>query len=711
MGTCGEETKEKEMDENGISKETEEERLLERLREAAAEFTKERTLATKAVSSIVSKDVEGATNNISPTLTNLGRADLPFVLLEWAVDYEIPLGGLFTPKHKRKTIRILQDVRGKVCTGQFVGIMGPSGSGKTSLLNVLAGRVPMGSVISGSIKLNGADRPEKFRAMSTYVLQQEILFPSLTVRETMEIAAFLRLPRKYSRERKREICKGVMTELGLADVADTLVGDARIRGISGGEKKRTNIGVEMISDPVVCFLDEPTSGIDSYQALNVMETLSLLAKNGRVVLSTIHQPRSSIFQMFDQLLLLAKGRVVYFGAAQEAVDYFSMMNFICPEHYNPADFFMDLVSTDNRSAEFLSRSQTRVQLLLQYYSVHSTEESFNCSNNTIADGDGHLAGDSNSSKLDTYSLRTGATWLEQLVILLLRSFKKNNRDLGTFYIGVAQLLTFAILLGLLYMDMGNDFQSIQDRTGVLFFITINVGFGGIFTIINTFPAERLVVNRERASKSYNIGAYYLGKLVGELHVRLLPTLLYTLVLYYFVGLYPEASRYFTFIGVALLLALTCQAFASVVSVLVSTQAAAFALAPAVSVILILFGGFYINQDTVPVGARWVKYISAFYYGFYALMINEMEGQEFEARATNGGGGPTDSLPSSQGGDPSGSITGEEILSDFGFTGLTIGQTQLLQFALFLGWHSLAYIILRLKKPKFAKLDEVRVKKK
>eukprot|EP00963_Diacronema_lutheri_P006163 scaffold524_cov357-Pavlova_lutheri.AAC.4 len=696
---------------DGVEVEDGEQRLLDRLREAAADFEKERTMATKSLGSVDPKDLEEATNKISPTLTKLGRSELPFVVLEWTVDYAIQTGGLLTPKRKRKTINILQDVQGKVCTGQFVGIMGPSGSGKTSLLNVLAGRVPTGSIISGSIKLNGQDRHEKFRSMSTYVLQQEILFPSLTVRETMETAAFLRLPRAYSRERKREICDGVMMELGLVDVADTLVGDARIRGISGGEKKRTNIGVEMISDPVVCFLDEPTSGIDSYQALNVMETLSLLAKNGRVVLSTIHQPRSSIFQMFDQLLLLARGKVVYFGAAQEAVDYFSKMHFVCPDHYNPADFFMDLVSTDNRTAEFTRSSLSRVQLLLEYYSRCSANEACNHMDGEGGEEECHAGGEVNTRKLNTYSIRSGASWFEQLVILLLRSFKKNNRDLGTFYIGIAQLLTFAILLGLLYMDMGNDFPSIQDRTGVLFFITINVGFGGIFTIINTFPAERLVVNRERASKSYNIGAYYLGKLFGELHVRLLPTLLYALVLYYFVGLYADASRYFTFIGVALLLALTCQAFASVVSVLVPTQAAAFALAPAVSVILILFGGFYINQDTVPVGARWVKYISAFYYGFYALMINEMEGQQF--------GCPTVCLETNDAGecvreqepDPDCTITGQSVLGDFGFTGFTIGQTQLLQFALFLGWHSLAYVILRFNKPRFAKLDEVQTKKK
>lgn len=695
---------------DGVEMEHGEERLLDRLREAAADFEKERTMAKKSLGSVDPNDLEGAKKKISPTLTKLGRSELPFVVLEWTVDYAIQTGGLLTPKRKRKTINILQDVQGKVCTGQFVGIMGPSGSGKTSLLNVLAGRVPTGSIISGSIKLNGQDRPETFRSMSTYVLQQEILFPSLTVRETMETAAFLRLPRAYARERKREICDGVMLELGLADVADTLVGDARIRGISGGEKKRTNIGVEMISDPVVCFLDEPTSGIDSYQALNVMETLSLLAKNGRVVLSTIHQPRSSIFQMFDQLLLLARGKVVYFGAAQEAVDYFSKMDLVCPDHYNPADFFMDLVSTDNRTAEFTRSSLSRVQLLLEYYSRFNAIEACNHIDGQTGNEECHAGGEVNKSKLNTYSIRSGASWLEQLVILLLRSFKKNNRDLGTFYIGIAQLLTFAILLGLLYMDMGNDFQSIQDRTGVLFFITINVGFGGIFTIINTFPAERLVVNRERASKSYNIGAYYLGKLIGELHVRLLPTLLYALVLYYFVGLYADASRYFTFVGVALLLALTCQAFASVVSVLVPTQAAAFALAPAVSVILILFGGFYINQDTVPVGARWVKYISAFYYGFYALMINEMEGQEFECRTE---GLETNDLGESVSEQEPGQdcpITGQSILGDFGFTEFTIGQTQLLQFALFLGWHSLAYAILRFNKPRFAKLDEVQSKK-
>lgn len=144
---------------------------------------------------------------------------------------------------------------------------------------------------------------------------------------------------------------------------NTQVGNELIRGISGGERKRLNIGTEIVTDPSLIFLDEPTSGLDSFNAQSVMQMLLKLAQNARTIITTIHQPRSSIFQMFDSLMLLSEGRTMYFGPANDSIAYFTQLGFPCPPNYNPADYFMDVLSVDYRSPRLELVTRTRVRLL------------------------------------------------------------------------------------------------------------------------------------------------------------------------------------------------------------------------------------------------------------------------------------------------------------------------------------------------------------
>ena len=168
------------------------------------------------------------------------------------------------------------------------------------------------------------------------VKKDDVLFNMQTVHETLTIAARFRLPSDMATENKQERVKAIIDELGLYKARDTRIGDAQVRGVSGGERKRCNIGVEMIQDPSLLFLDEPTSGLDSFQALNVVETLKALCEAGCTIVMSIHQPRSSIFALFDQLILLSEGHVVYDGkAGQDAVNYFSRLGCQCPSYFNP----------------------------------------------------------------------------------------------------------------------------------------------------------------------------------------------------------------------------------------------------------------------------------------------------------------------------------------------------------------------------------------
>ena len=201
------------------------------------------------------------------------------------------------------------------------------------------------------------------RRISAYVTQEDILFPTLTVRETISFFAELRLsPKEFSREQREARVTHILEQLRMTHRADSRIGNEEKRGLSGGEKKRVAIGCQLVADPAVVFLDEPTSGererlcfcgvllmlrchqgLDSYNSLMVMKLLRDLCSEGKTVVCTIHQPRSSIYEMFDQLLILNGGSTVYFGPAAEATTYFTGLGFPVPRHANPADYFIDVL--------------------------------------------------------------------------------------------------------------------------------------------------------------------------------------------------------------------------------------------------------------------------------------------------------------------------------------------------------------------------------
>eukprot|EP00118_Oscarella_pearsei_P017735 m.178311 g.178311 ORF g.178311 m.178311 type:complete len:266 (+) comp39173_c0_seq10:79-876(+) len=190
---------------------------------------------------------------------------------------------------------VLNDVSGVMGTGMNA-ILGPTGSGKTTLLNILAGRLD-GS-IDGFVLLDGKPLPGNFKLLSGYVVQDDIVMGTLTVRENLSFSAALRLPQSVSKEEKESRVEKVLNDLGLTKVSDSKVGTEFLRGISGGERKRTNIGMELIVQPSILFLDEPTTGLDAHTAVSVIRLLKDLSANATIIFS-IHQPRYSIFKLFD----------------------------------------------------------------------------------------------------------------------------------------------------------------------------------------------------------------------------------------------------------------------------------------------------------------------------------------------------------------------------------------------------------------------------
>lgn len=241
--------------------------------------------------------------------------------------------------------QILSGVQGAVRPGEIMAIMGASGAGKTTFLDVLARKNKRG-VSSGQFRINGEEiSNHDFRSVIGFVDQDDTMLATLTVHETILDSALLRLPKDMPRVAKETRVEEVEKQLGIFHIRDQLIGseEGSGRGISGGEKRRVGIACELVTSPSILFLDEPTSGLDAFNAFNVIECLVNLVKTyNRTVIFTIHQPRSNIVALFDQLILLAKGRAVYSGPFSKCQSYFDSIGYSCPPGFNIADYLVDL---------------------------------------------------------------------------------------------------------------------------------------------------------------------------------------------------------------------------------------------------------------------------------------------------------------------------------------------------------------------------------
>lgn len=238
---------------------------------------------------------------------------------------------------------ILQNVTGRVKPGELLAMLGPSGSGKTTLLTSLAGRLT--GKFSGTITYNGQQFSSSMKRKIGFVTQDDVLYPHLTVLETLTYAALLRLPNKLTNEEKIEQAELVIMELGLTRCRNSMIGGQLFRGISGGERKRVSIGQEMLVNPSLLLLDEPTSGLDSTTAQRIVATLRWLARGGRTVITTIHQPSSTLFTMFDKIIVLTEGCPIYSGKSSLVMEYFASIGYVPPFNFmNPADFLLDLAN-------------------------------------------------------------------------------------------------------------------------------------------------------------------------------------------------------------------------------------------------------------------------------------------------------------------------------------------------------------------------------
>eukprot|EP00038_Savillea_parva_P023719 m.42158 g.42158 ORF g.42158 m.42158 type:complete len:775 (-) comp6234_c0_seq1:102-2426(-) len=591
---------------------------------------------------------------------------------------------------KTKEVKpILTDITGCAPTGEVLAIIGSSGAGKTTLLNLLGGwLIDTGhTTVTGEILANGVRRDlNEFSSYTATVLQSDLFFPELTVKETISFSATLRLPNDMPQQQKDDRVNSIITELGLRDVQDTYVGNDLVRGVSGGERKRVNIGTELVSDPSVIFLDEPTSGLDSFQAQNVMVALKVLARHGRTIITTIHQPRSDIYQMFDKLCVLSKGKLMYFGeAGTTAMKYFAEQGYPCPPNYNPADFIIDLISFDARSPELENKSSDRILELegKMKKKLNKTQE------HKIGHDVDALGKKGTNDNVRLYA----ASLMTQFKTLLPRSMNVVLREkMGNIQLVAMQIIP-ALMAGMIWFDEGSDLfggEKVQAISGVLFFSIIHNMFNPVFPVAATFPIERDVVLKERNSKTYQIGPYFVSKAVAELPRAAFVVFLYHIISYFMIGLRADVSAFFISYAFLLLICGAAEGIALCISAAAQGPQDAAAAVPGPLVISILFGGFFIPSGQIPIWIRWLRYLAMTKYGFEGLMQAQFENRELCDVATRNCTCPeTEFCP----------VTGEAVLEYYDVNELTIASNAVILVAYCFLTRLLAYVLLVRNNPK------------
>ncbi|KAJ8318279.1 hypothetical protein KUTeg_003370 [Tegillarca granosa] len=492
---------------------------------------------------------------------------------------------------------ILKEINGVFPPGMNA-ILGPTGSGKSSLLDILAGRKdPVG--LSGDLLIDGSPPPDNFKCMVGYVVQDDVVMGTLTVRENFQFSAALRLPSSVSSAERKDRVNTVIDELGLHHCADTKVGNEFIRGISGGERKRTNIGMELIISPPVLFLDEPTTGLDANTANSVMLLLKRLALRGRTIIFSIHQPRYSIYRLFDSLMLLSLGETVYHGPTKHVLDHLGSLGFHIEEHNNPPDFFLDVINGDTHTGICYGRSFRGVRTSRLQSQLQPIMNQFT---------DNKMAG----------------------TVVRMRRIEYAS----SFFKQVVVMLVFAAIVGAVYWQIDNDCKSgIQNRVGAFFFIIMNQIFGNL-SAVELFIKERAIFMHENVSGFYRVSAYFFSKVVCDvIPMRFIPVSIFAVVVYFMLGLQMDVGKFFIFLLTLFMTTLAASGLAFFFSATVRIFAIANLCIALCYVFMMVFGGLLVNLDSIGDWLAWLKWISIFRYGLNALNINELKGMVFYANAT------------------------------------------------------------------------------
>ncbi|EPQ28077.1 uncharacterized protein PFL1_04404 [Pseudozyma flocculosa PF-1] len=529
---------------------------------------------------------------------------------------------------------ILHSVSGRVEPGQMLALLGPSGAGKSSLVDILAGRSKSGRVAGEVAFLRAADgagaRPGtgtgngSTRAIA-FVDQDDALPAFSTVREALRMAADLSLPESVSD--KSGLVEEVIDLLGLTLVADRRIGDHSRRGVSGGERRRVSIGCALVARPRILVADEPLSGLDSFSASRVVAAFRNLARGAgelgsTSVIMTVHQPSSEIFHTFDVVMLMAAGRVLYTGPPSESLAWCEAQGEPCPTGHNVADHLLKIA--------FNPEQRTRRVSEPSYQDSRSDPSSSSAPPSS-----------SSSSSSSSPGVAAGAAWareagnepcttfMTQLSTLSRRAWQTALRDRAGPLAHLVGAVTIGLLVGGCFYQVDLTIAGFQNRVGSMYFLFILLCFAAL-SASTTLARSRALMVRERSNGLYGAVAWLVSfVLFDAVLLRLIPTLLFTTILYWMVGLKADAVTFFEFVLIAFLLHESVALVDMILSALIEDLSVTILMAGSFILFNIGYGGFLLNLDQIPAVLRWLQWLSPLKYALEAVSVHELKGLDLK----------------------------------------------------------------------------------
>ncbi|XP_049848215.1 uncharacterized protein LOC126313302 [Schistocerca gregaria] len=521
--------------------------------------------------------------------------------------------------HRMTKMTILNHVSGLALPGEFWAIMGPTGCGKTTLLNILSGRKKSG--VSGQVLVNGNPRDRNWKRQISYVLQDDILFPYFTVYETLLFQANIRLGNDISTEEKKKKVEELIFLLRLSNAHNTVIGNQFIRGISGGERKRVNIGIQLLTESGMIFLDEPTSGLDATSAFHVIKILKGLVNNGYTVITTIHQPSIEIFELFDKLLLMLDGNVIYSGPASKLHDYLASIRINCPPTRNPADYAMELI--------MINRVPRGVKKNAREYFI----ENWNLRSKDLERPDSDKEVVASMKDKPLIGIKYPPGYFNIFLSLVRRSL---YMSIGAylFPLPIIQTLVIAIVYGLIWLQTPRNEANFQNRTGALFFLLLFTGgFNPVLTALYSFPMERPIILRERSEGAYPISAYLLAKTLSEAPLEQIYPLAFLLITYWMVGFNPRFTNFLLIWVILIFLTWSSSGLGLAISSVIYNIKASTTMAIIVLLTMILTSGFYVAFESIKKWISWLGYLSYIKYAFDGVILVEIGVDEVAQQQT------------------------------------------------------------------------------
>ncbi|XP_015369899.1 PREDICTED: ATP-binding cassette sub-family G member 1-like isoform X2 [Diuraphis noxia] len=406
--------------------------------------------------------------------------------------------------------------------------MGPSGCGKSTLLNVLAGYSISGS--SGQVYLNDSLRDEKQMAnISCYIQQDDYVRDLLTVRESMTVAAHLKLPTTVSAISKANQVEDLLNALGLSFHGDTVT-----KHLSGGQKKRLSIALELITNPSILFLDEPTSGLDSQSCSQFVSLMADLAHHqNRTMVCTLHQPSALLFEKFDQVYALSSGRCIYQGPPNLVIPYFAERLVVCPPYHNPADFLIEVAIGEYVTDDVLVE-------LFDTTKITNTNGRNKC--HTISDEDHEQIeleidtcqedNNTNDERLSyKIELSNKPRFYVQIYHLYMRNITMYKRNKTYLLLRIVIHLAVALIISYMYRGSGNDAARVFINMKFVYASNLFLVYTGLMSVIVSFPLEFMVVKREHFNSWYTLFPYIVSILMVEIPLQILCCIVYIVPAY------------------------------------------------------------------------------------------------------------------------------------------------------------------------------------